>query len=202
MLCAHTGEILPGILSDLYAWRILEEVRETWIDDPGCAVRKIEGTGGKEGRPEREREKKKHRGRTYTFLLFAHANTYLQLTYMLRVGGRVHTRGDETRPDVTYNVKTRRGIARNNYKHRGVTINLPRADLLDNNKRITGGGGRETVVRGKHHRVGRERRRDKTVPWQGTRERRGRRVSLSPPLLPRMRRGRRTSTRGARDLKC
>lgn len=57
-----------------------------------------------------------------------------------RVGGGppvscmcVHRRRGE---DVTYNVNARRGIARNNYKHRGVTINLP--IRLDNNKRITG----------------------------------------------------------------
>lgn len=45
----------------------------------------------------------------------------------------VHRRRGE---DVTYNANAHRGIARNNYKHRGVTINLP--IRLDNNKRITG----------------------------------------------------------------
>lgn len=100
---------------------------------------------GEEGRPSgrypsREREeKKKHRGRTYTFLLFAHTHGHLgaRMLVPLRVGGCVcldarvcvcvcpHVRARRVHLDVTYNVKTRRGIARNNYKHRGVTINLP-----------------------------------------------------------------------------
>lgn len=165
MLCAHTGEILPGILSDLYE-RVAYSRRSPRDVDwwSWRAVRKTgEGSGEGEGErrpsgryPSQGEEKKTHRGRTYTFLLFAHTDISARICVWLHVGGRsscwlvcvcVHVSTCEGEPRTTsrrdvYNVKTRCGIARNNYKHRGVTINLPLSFSIIINELPAGGGTR------------------------------------------------------------
>jgi len=123
------------------AWRILERVRKTQIDDPVARFKK-RGVSG-EGRGELSVQVEKKTSRLNLSLSSFRAYEYVSVRgflWALRyVGGPVlvgecppKTRRDAFIPGWRI---TRLGIARNNYKHRGVTINLP--IRLDNNKRIT-----------------------------------------------------------------
>lgn len=137
-----------AILAAANAWRILEgESAGRRLMILACGSKKKRGTG-EEGRVSVQVGKKKRRGRTYRFLPFAHTDTSADSRVSSRVlpvcvgGPRSHVRvcppktGRSASVPAWRTTWTRRGIVRNNYKHRGVTINLP--IRLDNNKRITG----------------------------------------------------------------
>lgn len=149
MRCAKRAHSSRKTLNDLpaaNAWRILGGVRRTWIDDPGARFEK----GGTILREEGISVRKKKKSVEVEAIAFFFSRTEISWYFCMRVCSHacvvrtsidarhvyacVHRRGASRR-----DVQCERApwcIARNNYKHRGVTINLPH--LLDNNKRITG----------------------------------------------------------------
>lgn len=165
-LYAHTGEILPGILSDLHGGERVAYSRRSARDVDWWswrAVRKIGGAGGgkREGRvegirPGWERERKKaSRPNTYTFLLFAHTYTHTYTRTPRRAYAyrwlrlcRTHVSVCPTWRRDAY-IPTWRTMWKRAVVSLEIIINIGewrsifRSPSLDNNKRIIGERGEE-----------------------------------------------------------